>query len=233
MFVLLFFISAPYGRHARRGWGPTVRNRMGWLVMEAPAPVVFLACFALGSYTQSVPERIFLLLWLAHYMHRPVLYPFELDPAGRRIPVAVVLMGFTFNGLNAYLNGRYVFTFSGGYDQSWLGDPRFLLGVVLFAAGFIANRHSDRVLRLLRAPGESEYHIPKTGLYRWVSSPNYLGEIVEWMGWAIAAWSLAGLAFALWTVANLAPRARSHHLWYRETFPDYPQERRALVPGIW
>jgi protein-S-isoprenylcysteine O-methyltransferase Ste14 len=70
-------------------------------------------------------------------------------------------------------------------------------------------------------------------MYRWISCPNYFGEIVEWIGWAIATWSLAGLAFALWTAANLAPRAHSHHQWYRESFADYPQERKALVPRLW
>jgi protein-S-isoprenylcysteine O-methyltransferase Ste14 len=70
-------------------------------------------------------------------------------------------------------------------------------------------------------------------LYRWISCPNYLGEIVEWSGWALATWSLPGLAFAVWTAANLAPRAHSHHLWYREHFEDYPPQRKALLPGLW
>jgi 3-oxo-5-alpha-steroid 4-dehydrogenase len=39
--AVLFFIPAPYGRHARAGWGPTLENRLGWVVMEAPAVVVF------------------------------------------------------------------------------------------------------------------------------------------------------------------------------------------------
>ena len=42
----------------------------------------------------------------------------------------------------------------------------------------------------------------------------------------------AGLAFAAWTMANLVPRARAHHRWYRERFPDYPARRKALVPGL-
>ena len=35
------------------------------------------------------------------------------------------------------------------------------------------------------------------GVHRYVRHPNYLGEIVQWTGWAIMTWSLAGLAFAL------------------------------------
>ncbi|CAN0141629.1 unnamed protein product, partial [Laminaria digitata] len=51
---------------------------------------------------------------------------------------------------------------------------------------------------------------------------------------AIAVWSLPASAFALYTVANLAPRARKHHLWYLEKFrEDYPSERRAFIPFIW
>jgi 3-oxo-5-alpha-steroid 4-dehydrogenase 1 len=33
--------------------------------------------------------------------------------------------------------------------------------------------------------------------------------------------------------ANLVPRARTNHAWYKEHFCDYPAERKALLPGIW
>ena len=55
---------------------------------------------------------------------------------------------------------------------------------------------------------------------------------MEWTGWAIATWSLAGLVFPIWTFANLAPRAIKNHKWYKETFEDYPANRKALIPGI-
>jgi protein-S-isoprenylcysteine O-methyltransferase Ste14 len=103
----------------------------------------------------------------------------------------------------------------------------------LFAVGYWINRQADRTLHNLRWPGESGYRIPRGGLYRWISCPNYLGEIVEWLGWAVATWSLPGLAFAVWAIANLAPRAWAHHRWYCNYFADYPSERKALVPGIW
>ena len=45
-------------------------------------------------------------------------------------------------------------------------------------------------------------------------------------------WSLAGLSFAVYTFANLAPRAFSNHAWYREKFADYPRGRRALIPFV-
>ena len=85
----------------------------------------------------------------------------------------------------------------------------------------------------LRAPGEDGYRIPRGGLYGLVSCPNYLGEIVQWGGWALLVWNPGGLAFFVWTVANLAPRALSNHRWYRKNLPDYPENRRALIPFLY
>ncbi|HOU94611.1 MAG TPA: 3-oxo-5-alpha-steroid 4-dehydrogenase, partial [Polyangiaceae bacterium] len=143
----------------------------------------------------------------------------------------VVGLGFAFQCYNSYLNARHLSEL-GSYPDSWLGDARFLVGVTVFGLGLLLNRRSDAILRRLRAPGETGYRIPRGGGFELVSCPNYLGEILEWCGWALATWSWPGLAFALYTIANLAPRAVTHHRWYRETFPDYPPERRALVPYL-
>jgi 3-oxo-5-alpha-steroid 4-dehydrogenase 1 len=232
VFAALFFVAAPYGRHIRRGWGHTIGNKAGWVLMEAPAPLVFAVCFWLGGRANPV-TLAFLGLWEAHYVHRAFIYPFSLRGEARRMPLAIMSFGFLFNVMNGYLNGRYIFSFSGGYNTGWMSDPRFIIGTLLFALGFIINRQADLTLRGLRQPGESGYNITNRNLFRWISCPNYLGEITIWAGWAVATWSLPGLVFAFWTVANLLPRARAHHAWYRRTFPDYPRERKALVPGIW
>ncbi len=239
-FVALCFIVAPYGRHGRSGWGPTVPARVGWVVMESPASIVFLLFFLLGDHRSELVPLLFLALWQLHYVQRAFVYPF-LMRTGSRMPVSVVAMAILFNLLNAWVNARWISQY-GEYANSWLADPRFWIGVAVFLAGFALNIGSDRILRRLRdARGRDArdggasaggYRIPHGGGYRWVSSPNYLGEMVEWTGWAIATWSLAGLAFALYTIANLAPRAMANHRWYRETFADYPPERKAIVPYL-
>ena len=113
-----------------------------------------------------------------------------------------------------------------------MSDPRFLAGLAIFLAGMTLNIRSDNILLKLRNSENPGYAIPRGGAYRYVSCPNYLGEVIEWAGWALATWSLAGFAFFLYTAANLAPRALSHHQWYKARFPDYPPNRKALVPGI-
>jgi protein-S-isoprenylcysteine O-methyltransferase Ste14 len=231
--TVLFFVTAPYGRHIRKGWGPTLDNRLGWIVMEAPAPLVFALCFLVSEYRGSPTAWVFLLMWEVHYVYRAFIYPLQLRGSGKRMPVIVAAIGFLFNALNGYLNGRYLYSFSGGYPNDWLIDPRFVAGLLFFVTGYAINRQSDRTLHRLRGNGEPGYAIPYGGFYRWVSSPNYFGEIIQWFGWALATWSLVGLMFAVWTAANLAPRAFSHHRWYREYFVDYPPERKALLPRLW
>jgi len=59
-----------------------------------------------------------------------------------------------------------------------------------------------------------------------------LGEIIEWIGFAMMAWNLAALSFAIWTIVNLLPRAIDHHKWYRRYFAGYPEKRKAIIPFI-
>jgi 3-oxo-5-alpha-steroid 4-dehydrogenase 1 len=233
-FPLLIVVDAPYGRYVGKPWqGPTINNQLAWLLMESPAALVFGFCFLIGPYRDTLVACIFCLMWESHYIYRAFIYPFRIRTTGKRMPVMIAALGFTFNVLNSYLNGRYLFTFSGGYSTSWLLDPRFLLGALLFFAGMTICRRSDAILRSLREGGQSGYQIPRGGLFRWLSAPNYLGEIIEWGGWALATWSIPGAAFFVWVLANLVPRARANHRWYQRYFPEYPRERRALLPGIW
>ncbi len=230
-FAALFFVTAPYGRHFRGGWGPSVSSRLGWLVMESPPVFVFGAIFIAGDAALKTAPLCLLGLWQLHYLHRTFVFRVRRRGDHRPMPIVVVALGVVFNVINAYVNARWI-SHLGQYSTSWLADPRFIAGAVVFLVGFSINVHADGVLRELRPAGSTEYRIPKGGLYQFVSCPNYLGEIVEWGGWALATWSLAGTSFAVYTAANLLPRALSHHAWYHDTFEDYPKARRAVLPFV-
>ena len=229
--VATTLVVAPYGRHTRTGWGPTLAARSGWMLMEAPAVFGFAAIFALGRQRAEPVALAMLSFWLFHYVRRAFVYPRRMTADNKRMPVIVVLLAIVFNLLNAYVNAGWIAD-RGTYPTQWFTDPRFLLGTALFMMGFRVNVKADALLLALRTPGDRSYRIPRGWLYEYVSCPNYLGEVVEWFGWALLTWSLAGLAFALYTAANLVPRALSHHRWYREHFSDYPKGRKAVVPGV-
>lgn len=228
--AVLTRIAAPYGRHGGGAIGPRVPARVGWFLMELPALVVFpTLALALGGPPGPV-LALLLGLWALHYGNRALVYPWRLK-AGSPMPVVILLSGVTFNAINGTLLGLGLTVYGALPGDGWLSDPRPWLGTALFLGGFALNLHADAILRALRRGGGG-YAIPRKGAYRWVSCPNYLGELLEWVGWAVVSWSLPGAAFAVWTAANLVPRALTHHRWYRRTFPDYPADRRAVLPFL-
>ena len=229
VFILLLYIKAPYGRHIRRGWGPLLDNRIGWFIMELPAVLVFAGIVIFFAELNITSISLF-LLWQLHYCHRVFIYPWGLKK-DKKMPWLILIMALVFNTTNGYLNAWSIAAQTEKYSDLWLTSPQFLLGMAIFFAGMALNKISDRQLAGL-AQTHTGYKIPHGFAYRWVSCPNYLGEIIQWTGWAIATWSLAGWVFAVWTVANLLPRALAHHRWYRETFKNYPEERRALIPFL-
>ena len=224
-------VDAPYGRHIRGGWGPQISAKVGWIVMESPPVLVFGWIYAQGDHAVELVPLALLALWQIHYVHRAYIFPFKMRNAGKQMPLVVALMAVAFNCLNAYINARWLSQL-GTYEASWLWDPRFIAGAALFAFGWRMNRRADEILFSLRKPGETGYKIPQGGWYRLVSCPNYLGEIVMWIGFALAAWSLPAVAFVAYSIANLAPRALANHRWYHDKFPNYPTERRALIPFV-
>ncbi len=224
VFPVLFFITAPYGRHERPGWGPTLPAKLSWVVMESVSFFVFAALWVMNPQFGTPVVMLLGAAWLVHYGQRTFVFSLLMRDAKRQ-PLLTMSMAIVFNAFNA--GGNALSLNDRAIDLPLVG------GLVIFLAGMLVNLHADHVLRSLRKPGESGYKIPHGGLYAVVSSPNYLGEILEWVGFAIAAQTLAGWAFAAFTFANLAPRALSNHRWYRQKFADYPSQRRALIPFLW
>ena len=230
-FGSLFWKPAPYGRYFEPGWGRPLDARVAWILMETPAVLVLPAWFLASDRTSDRAAQVFVLIWALHYVHRAWIYPFR-KKTGRPMPLALALCAAGFNVFNGSFNGGWLFHLGPAYPANWLTRPEFLIGLAVFLAGFAINLHADTVLIRLRRRGAA-YRTPEGGMFRWISCPNYLGEIVEWSGWAILTWSWAGLSFAVWTAANLAPRAISHHRFYRDEIDAYPRERKALVPFVY
>lgn len=230
-FASLQFVVAPYGRHVREGWGPQIPSRLGWIVMESPSALGFLWLYFRGAQAWEMVPLALMALWQVHYLHRTFIFPFRMRIGGKKMPLSIVAMAIGFNALNVYVNARWI-SHLGHYPDSWIWTPQFIAGVGLFFVGFWINVRADQMLANLRKPGEKGYKIPRGWLFEYVVNPNYFGEILEWLGWAIASWSIGGLAFAVYTFANLAPRAVSNLAWYRETFDDFPSGRKAVIPRL-
>jgi 3-oxo-5-alpha-steroid 4-dehydrogenase 1 len=230
VFFWLFFITAPYGRFVRSGWGPTLVGSLNWLLMELPALFVF-DCIFLWSEKTDLVSWIFFALWNLHYGYRSLIYPCLMH-GSQRVPLTITVSGASFNVVNAGLQSTWLFFLAGDWEETWLLSPAFLIGAILFVLGFMIHIQADHHLRQLRRELGPGYHLPEEGTFRWISCPNYFGELVEWIGWALLTFSWSGVSFALWTAANLIPRALAAHRWYQKQFPDYPRKRKAIVPFL-
>ena len=232
-FVVLLFVTAPFGRHSSQNWGPMINARLGWVLMEIPSPTLLSYFFFTGTPPPNRLTLIFWWLWMLHYFNRTFVYPFRQRDHSKKMPILIVGSGIFFNLMNAFVNGYFLGNYGDLYPETWLSSPQFIVGIVLFVVGMLINIQSDNILLNLRQPGETEYKIPQEGFFRYVSCPNLFGEIIEWTGFAIMIWAVPAFSFAIWTFANLAPRAVAHHKWYLKKFEHYPKERRAVLPFLW
>ena len=237
VFVSLYFVKAGYGIFRTPSWGFSINNKVAWMLMESPVFVVMLVLWACSGVGFALPQFLFFLLFQLHYFQRSFVFPFLLKGKSR-MPVAIMAMGIVFNVLNGLMQGGGLFFFShlapADMGGSYFLKPHAVAGLLLFFVGMAINLHSDHVIRHLRKPGDTRHYLPGKGLYRYVTSANYFGELMEWTGFAVLTASPAAWVFVWWTAANLVPRADAIHRRYREEFGDEAVgKRKRIIPFIY
>ncbi len=237
VFITLYFVRAGYGIFRTPAWGPSLNNKTAWVLMEAPAFIVMLALWAYSGTGTGMPQFLFFLLFQLHYLQRSFIFPFLLKGKSR-MPVAIMTMGIIFNVLNGMMQAGGLFYYypfpTDCHGMRYLLMPHAMAGLVLFLTGMFINLHSDHVIRHLRKPGDTKHYLPKKGMYRYVTSANYFGELVEWTGFAILTASPAAWVFVWWTAANLVPRANAIHRHYVEEFGTKAVgKRKRIIPYLY
>jgi len=180
-----------------------------------------------------------------------------MNPNSNPVPLVVILFATLVTTWNGYLQCFYLAQIENTFaplsfsllSASSSENAITWLGICLFFVGMGINVHSDGVLRNLRRRNNNdslatktqqhdqqkpEYYIPHSPFFKYISCPNLAGEILEWFGYTLASrFSLPSVAFFVYTVSNLVPRAVAHHKWYLRKFEDYPLERKwAVVPFV-
>ena len=221
VFIVLNFVEAGYGKMISKKWGPAISNKLAWILMECPVFIVLFYFWFNSERRFEIAPLLFFIFFEIHYFQRSFIFPFLLKGKSK-MPLSIMLMGMIFNTINGYMQGEWIFYLAPDdlYTSAWLTTPQFIIGTIIFFAGMAINLNSDSVIRHLRKPGDTNHYLPKKGFYKYVTSANYFGEIVEWAGFAILTWSLSGLVFLIWTMANLVPRANSIYKKYKVEFKD-------------
>ena len=199
--------------------------------MEAPF-VAFYVFFAAGPRALEPVPLLFAAVWTLHYANRALIFPLAMRARPEsRMALLVVVLGMGVVLVHGWLYATWLSGLASHLTLAWLRDPRFLLGLLLYLAGYALILQSEAILRGLRRDA-SGYVIPRGGAFRWVSCPHYLGELLAWTGLALATWCPGGLFVLAVSAANLVPRARATHRWYQEELAGYPPGRRALIPFL-
>ena len=229
-FLFLFKINAPYGKFSNKKWGKLHNYKIGWFIQEIVSPLIFAYFFLIGVGEKNIISWILFSIWVGHYINRSIIFPIRLTNASK-IPTSIILSAIFFNSINGFTNGYYLGNLA-AFNPNYLYSINFIIGFIVFIFGLFMNITSDNILIKIKSQKKG-YQIPKGMFYKYISCPNYLGEILEWIGFSIICWSVPSLLFAIWTVANLFPRALANHKWYKLQFPDeYPQNRKAIIPFI-
>ena len=234
--IALHYVKAGYGIMYSKSWGTSVNNELGWVLMESPVFIAMMLMWWFSDKRYELVPVIFLIIFQIHYFQRSFIFSFLLK-GKNRMPLSIICSGIIFNLLNAVMQGGWIFYISSidRYPVSWLWSPQFIVGVIIFFVGMYINMQSDSIIRNLRKPGDSKHYIPRGGMFKYVSSANYFGELLEWIGFAILTWSSAGAVFAIWTFANLAPRAKKINQKYASEFgAEFTRLKlKSIIPFIY
>lgn len=250
-FVATLFTTAPYGRFAdttKMSVGLNVQ--LGWFLQEVPT-LFALALnsgrnFGDGSPSLSAVKEIVsahpsTLLFAVHYVHRSLVYPLYNAPSGKQaslMPLHVCILANLYCSFNGHLQ-----TSMEGSSTGNSNTIIQILGAAMFLFGMLGNIWHDRHIIALKREHRG-YVIPHGGLYRFVCSPNYLCELVEWTGFALCSFgttnmvlcgpTMGACSFVLYTASNLVTRALSNHKWYNSKFGDDYRKlnRKAIIPFL-
>lgn len=144
-----------------------------------------------------------------------------------------------------FLNSAYYWFVAGANVAFWTYRPSapdarpenpaiWLIALVLFAVGELGNLSTHLTLRNLRSTGGAERGIPRGWAFELVTCPNYMFEIVAWVGISLMTWSLSMVPFmtiAVWIMAIWA--GKKEEKYRREFGSRYKRKRYVLLPGIW
>jgi len=146
---------------------------------------------------------------------------------------------------NIFKNSFHYWVLSGLNIAAWVYAPfsptakdanNLLLvsGVILYTLGQLGNLHVHLILRGLRSAGGTERGIPQGLLFNIVTCPNYMTDIISWIGvYLVSGLSWSVLLFIVVAVVQMMSWAKKKEKRYRKEFGDkYKKKRYSMLPGI-
>lgn len=145
---------------------------------------------------------------------------------------------------NVFKNSFFYWAFSGLLCAYFIYSPMSLaasadvpvvdaLGVALFLFGETGNGLVHLYLSSLRTPGTTERKIPVGYGFSLVTCPNYMYEVLSWVGVTLVSRSWTTALFIAIGTAQMFAWAKGKEATYRKEFGDlYKKKRYVMLPGL-
>lgn len=230
MMLFFAFFSMPYGKNYTRGkaWLKIeVNDRLAYLLANIPGPIIYIMLKVLWPRGQLF--EISSILYISYYIHRAIIYPFFRHKQSKPWPLESLLYFAITNFLEGSIAAR-IQVFETKNFPIILQLPCALA----FIALAIVTGYYDYYICSLRTHNDSGYRIPTGTLFKYVSGPNYLTELLMWCVYMLfVSFNMQGCAFGMWLLVNITGRAEATHAWYQSFFKSkYPQDRTAYIPFV-
>lgn len=220
--------------------------QIGWqtvFIIEYLGPILIhplIYAAAPYIYRSTPPEasqmqKLVLLTTVAHFVKREFETLFVHRFSASTMPFRNVFKNSAHYWILSGINMAYwVYT----PTSSAAGPPNSLLvaiGLALYGAGELGNLQTHLTLRDLRGAGTAQRGIPRGFLFDLVTCPNYLTEIISWLGvYFLSGFNWAVLIFIVAAGGQMAAWAKKKERRYRKEFGDkYHKKRFSMIPGIW
>ena len=230
MMLFVAFYAIPYGKNYQKGKAYLkleIPDRPAIIIVNICGPIIYILLKL--YWPNATLFDIESLLYIAHYIHRGLVYPFFRSTSSKPWPLESFLYFLITNVCESILLARTQ-TFSGVNRPIYV---KILLAILFIAAAVVAAIHDYKICAL-RTTGNTGYKIPSGLLFKWVSGPNYLFEIIQWAVYCFfLGGSLSTISFGLWLLVNISGRAEATHAWYTTFFKTkYPKDRTAYIPFV-
>ncbi|KAI0389704.1 3-oxo-5-alpha-steroid 4-dehydrogenase-domain-containing protein [Xylariaceae sp. FL0594] len=206
-------------------------------VVPSPDPVAAVT----GALTGT--QRAAFWMIMAHFVKRELEVLFVHKFSANTMPAAFIVRNSAFYwSLAGFLGALEIYApfsptaLAGDFLSPSSSSSSFLidaLGLALYVFGELCNAHVHWYLSSLRKPGETARKIPRGLGFGLVTCPNYMFEIVAWIGIILITRSPTLVVF-------IAIGSYFMYVWgwgkekaYRKEFGDkYKKKRSVMLPGL-
>ena len=204
--------------------GTGVSARMAMIILYV-LPII-VATAAAWSYLRnaSIIQLVVYGVVTLHFAKRVLESLFLHKYSGTMAIPTLIFITFFYSfvaGMISYLNAQSISTM----------DAWFYLGMTIFLVGESGNFYHHKLLADLRKNREG-YHIPQGGFFEHAACPHYFFELVSWLGILFLSRHLFAFMALIAFTAYLTERSIKTRQWYQENFPEYPLERKCIVPFV-